>query len=341
MLTAHETGANTILPRTIMKAKRPILITTGALAAFLLPVSSIATAQTAEPAEAQAEASTTATNDEPAEDSTYVGKSTIAVPPPSPEKPPIIATLQPMLEGSELRGTLTFTNVSNLVSVTGRIEGLEPSRRYRLEITPSIGSESEGSASTSPPPLAAGQPSAGAPKAGPPVAGAPVNGTPSAGAPRGETNPASNSGNTFAAATSPDEQGLESAGLEGADAIPFDEGQQPPMPTGTIVTVTADPQGSTNVNTSIKEAPLDDSSGSIVGRTITLRIEGANGQESHHVAAAVIKVASNKPAAHGDVEAATADSDEVDTREGAMPSDASSATSEDATEATDDAAPQD
>lgn len=339
MLTAPETGANTILPRTIMKAKRPILITTGALAAFLLPVSSIATAQPAEPAETQAETSTTATTDEPAEDSTYVGKSTIAVPPPAPETPPVIATLQPMLEGSDLRGTLTFRNIANLVSITGRIEGLEPSRRYRLEITPSI--ESDRDTTPPQPPLSAGQPNAGAPKAGPPVAGAPVQGAPSAGTPRGQTNPASQSGNTAAAAAAPDEQGLESTGLEGADAIPFDEGQQPPMPTSTIVVVTADPQGSTNINTSMKEAPLDDSPRSIVGRTITLRIEAANGQQSHHIAAAVIKTASNTPATPGDVQAATADTDEEDTQEGAVPSDASSEAPEDAAEATDDVAPQD
>ena len=180
-------------------------------------------------------------------------RSAVALPNQPPAK--LTATLAPLDQGGDARGSLVFTQVGAAVSVTGRVEGLIPNKRYALSMQPTTDRSKTTVVEPANPPSEAGTPAAAPPKAGAPAAGAPATGRPD-----GETRP-----------------GARGAGTEGTPVVGTRATKAAvpalvsPSPERELGIVLSDAMGASNVNTIVRNADLTQGPNSILGNTIFVK----------------------------------------------------------------------
>lgn len=203
----------------------------------------------------------------------------------------------------EVNGQVDFGLAGDLLNVTGRIEGLTPLRKYRLTVMaaqePKKTSEKEAAEPAEDPagtfnqpgrigvpikPLTsspdsgspqAPKPNAGMPNAGQPQAPQPNAGMPNAGQPQA---PQPNAG-------MPDGEDAQIALLAGGAGMKD------------VTIVTADPNGSANLNASLRDMPLSKGPDGLIGKMLVVELmpEEAATEVPRRVAQGTVQAGSAKP----------------------------------------------
>ncbi len=173
----------------------------------------------------------------------------------------------PMDQDSKMSGDVQFSLIGDAVNVTGQIEGLEPNKRYQLQIDmPAPAAEERQDKAPD------GSPAAGAPAAGAPIAPAPAAGTPAAGKPDGTSRPGAPGAGTSGTSGS----GSRDAQTEASDREAFVSGGS----TGDLGTMTTDSTGSMNVSAVLRNADLTAGPMGILGRTVGIMPVAESGSTS-------------------------------------------------------------
>jgi len=177
------------------------------------------------------------------------------------------AAIVPMDQDSKMSGHVQFSLIGDAVNVTGQIEGLEPNKRYQLQIDrPAPAAEERADKAPD------GSPAAGTPAAGAPDATAPAAGTPAAGKPDGSSRPGAPGGGTSGTSGS----GSRSARTEASDREAFTPGSS----TGDLGMMTADSTGAMNVSAILRNADLTAGPMGILGRTVGIMPAAESGSTS-------------------------------------------------------------
>ncbi|RYD42164.1 MAG: hypothetical protein EOP85_11575 [Verrucomicrobiaceae bacterium] len=206
-------------------------------------------------------------------------RSVVGVTQPVPAE--LVAKLEPADTSFKAKGDLRFSIVGDVMTGTGRIEGLEPNSRYQLSISPmpaevkpdpqppaasaSVTPQTDGIQRNDKDP-ATGGPLAGTPQAGSPQASPPQAGKPDAGQPDGQDRQGAPGGGEGTSVT---------GGPAIRNTVPAEQAKPQPVPesnkiTGLLGVVTADAQGTSDVNLNIRSVTLTAGKGEIQGRSVTL-----------------------------------------------------------------------
>jgi hypothetical protein len=183
--------------------------------------------------------------------------SPTALPEPNRSPSRLTATIRPTDPSFATNGEMVFIVVGEAVSVSGRIAGLEPNKRYQAMVhVPLI----------NPPPnpgVTATQPSqAGAPDAGPPQAAPPSAPAPAAGKPDGEMRPGAPGGGSEGTPITGSRPPRVPAAVAGSPvaAVEVDLGM-----------IVADAQGITNLNVTLMNKDLSRPPNGIQGCTVVIK----------------------------------------------------------------------
>ncbi|RYD50128.1 MAG: hypothetical protein EOP85_00225 [Verrucomicrobiaceae bacterium] len=222
---------------------------------------------------------------------------------PAPQPVPLrmSARIEPVDVTFKAKGEISLSRVGDVMTVTGKIDGLEPTARYHLAIPP-VGSDSSpvpaapSEEAVSPQndgeqrndkDLATGAPAAGAPQAGTPNATAPQAGQPDAGKPDGEERQgAPGAGEGTSVTGTP----LETPAPETRDAKPGVTADANKM-SGLLGIVTADSAGSANIDLTVHSLSLTAGQTGLEGRPVTLTTIPAEEAGSVLVATGMIEAA--------------------------------------------------
>lgn len=181
--------------------------------------------------------------------------------------PSIVAILKPMQDAGTAVGRVGFFPSGENVGANGRIEGLEPNKRYRLVVNRLITLPTPERAPSQAPPPMAGQPNAPKPNAPSPNAGQP-DGTSRPGAPGAGVEGSSTSGNRNKgpAGNAPD-----------ANAA------------GDLGVLTSDAKGTININSTVRKATLDEGPLTVMGCSLVLWMEPAGTSQKIQIATGTIE----------------------------------------------------
>ncbi|RYD23316.1 MAG: hypothetical protein EOP88_04705 [Verrucomicrobiaceae bacterium] len=287
-------------------------------AAFLPIISSVLSSQTVEEPNTVDTSTTdfqvdTSARDIAVDTSTgQVGDSNVgrSVPPAQPVPMRMLARMAPADTASKAKGEVHLSRVGDGMTVTGRIDGLEPNRRYALAVPP-IGSDTgPAKAAPSPGPAepektpqndgvqrndkdpATGAPAAGAPEAGTPQAPPPQAGKPGAGKPDGEERPGAPGAG----------EGTSVTGSPTPAPVPDKGGAKPGMTadanklSGLLGIVTTDSAGGTNIDLKVRSLALTTGQEGLPGRPVTLTTIPAEGGGSVLVASGIVEADAAAPA---------------------------------------------
>lgn len=189
----------------------------------------------------------------------------------------LAAVLGPAKDGSKVKGIVRFSMAGDAVNVSGRVDGLEPNKSYRLAIELPV---------APPPPVAKDPSEAGPPDAGAPQAGQPTAPPPAAGKPDGTERP-----------------GAPGAGTEGSpdsgtnETSPGENAKPSPLPAGDLGVLTADSAGGANVNTLLRNVTLGSGATAILGQTVTVTPIPEAGDETKPGPVADGRIEATKPSA--------------------------------------------
>lgn len=239
-----------------------------------------------------------------------VGDSNVgrSAPPSQPVPMRMIARMAPADAAFKAKGEVRLSKVGDGMTVTGRIDGLEPNMRYQLAIPP-VGSDTGPAPATPPaePPSepqtpqndgvqrndkepATGAPAAGAPEAGTPQSPPPQAGKPEAGKPDGEERPGAPGGGegtsvTGTPARTPDTGGAKPGITSGANKL-----------SGLLGILTADSTGGTNIDLTVRSLSLTTGRDGLQGRPVTLTTIPSEGGGSVLVASGIVEAEASAPA---------------------------------------------
>lgn len=281
-------------------------------AAFLPIVSSVLSSQTVEENNTVDKSTTefqvdTSARDIPVDTSTgQVGDSTAgrSAPPSQPVPMNMVARMTPADAAFKAKGEVRLSRVGDGMTVTGRIDGLEPNVRYQLAIPP-VGSDTgpAPAAPTTEPETpqndgeqrndkdpATGAPAAGAPEAGAPQAPPPQAGKPEAGKPDGEERPGAPGGGEGTSVTgtpTPTQAtgGAKSGVTAGSNNL-----------SGMLGILTADSAGGTNIDLKVRSLSLTTGREGLQGRPVTLTTIPSDGGGSVLVASGIVEAEASTPA---------------------------------------------
>lgn len=291
-------------------------------AAFLPIVSSVLSSQTVE-TDTTVDTSTTdfqvdtSARDIQVDTSTgQVGDSTAgrSAPPAQPVPMRMVARMAPADAASKAKGEVRLSKVGDGMTVTGRVDGLEPNMRYQLAIPP-VGSDT-GPAPAAPPvepptepqtpqndgvqrndkDPATGAPAAGAPEAGTPQAPPPQAGKPGAGKPDGEERPgAPGAGEGSSVTGTPAKNPAPMPAPEAGGAKPGVTADANKL-SGLLGIITADSAGGTNIDLKVRSLALTTGREGLQGRPVTLTTIPAEGSGSVLVASGIVETEASAPA---------------------------------------------
>lgn len=209
---------------------------------------------------------------------------------PAPQPVPVqmISKMMPAETASKAKGEIRFSLVGDMMNVTGRLDGLEPSARYQLSVPPAAaGVPPEASEAATGPETsqndgvqrndkdpATGAPAAGPPEAGSPGAEAPAAGKPAAGKPDGTIRPGApgaGEGTSVTGTTPPPAPaptgGAKPGVVSGSNNI-----------SGLLGIVTADSTGGANVTLTVRSLSLTIGKEGLQGRSVTLTTVPVEGE---------------------------------------------------------------
>lgn len=208
---------------------------------------------------------------------------------PSPQPVPVemVARLAAVEATFKTRGDIRFSLAGDMMTASGKIEGLQPGMRYQLAVLPLAGDvrpvpqqpaapqvtpQNDGVQRNDKDP-ATGAPLAGAPGAGAPQAVPPQAGKPDAGQPDGTDRPgAPGTGEGTSVTGDPTSREVTPAGEKKPDIAPGSN-----KLSGLLGIVTADAAGTTNINLTVRSVTLTAGPGNMQGRTVTLTTVPADG----------------------------------------------------------------
>lgn len=172
----------------------------------------------------------------------------------------LTAEIVPVVENSKIKGMLSFSVAGDSVSVSGRIEGLEPLKKYQVTMNPGAN-----------PVVAAKKPAENAaqpPRAVPNTGPKPGPGLPDAGPPDGTSRPGAPGGGSSGTGTSSE----PSANSKSAQKEVIDS-----MANEDLGMITADSTGSANVNKTVRDKVLAAGPNGVQGWLIRVTLEPADG----------------------------------------------------------------